>query len=106
MKKVPLTCNASELRRLRRWKRFPAYPDLVSDLARLPGLVAFLGREGVPGRFLDPFALAVTSLGQEIVEEVADGLAACLGEARLGEGGRVAGVVAGDAEGHGEGDPV
>jgi hypothetical protein len=72
----------------------------------LPGLVAFLGREGVSGRLLDAFALAVAPSGQEVIEEVADGLAASLGEARLGEEGRAAGMVPGDADGHGEGDPV
>ena len=54
--------NAGELRRLRWWRLLPAYFDLVGDLAGLPGLVAFLGREGVPGRLLDAFALAVANV--------------------------------------------
>ena len=69
-------------------------------------MVAFLGREGVPGRLLDALALAVAPPGEEVVEEIADGLAARLGVVCPGGVDRAAGVVAGDADGHGEGDPV
>jgi hypothetical protein len=68
----------------------------------LPGRRAwprFLAGEGVLRRFLDALALPVPPPGQEIVEDVADGLAACPGQARAGEPG----VVAGDANGDGEG---
>jgi len=68
--------------------------------------VAFLSGEGILWRFLDAFALPAAPWGQEIVEDVPDGLAACPGGARRCDAGLAAGVVAGDADGHGEGDPV
>ncbi len=55
------------------------------NLAGRAGLAAFSGREGILRRFLDALALPVPPPGQEIVEDVADGLAACPGQAKAGE---------------------
>jgi len=56
--------------------------------------------------FPDAFVLAVAAAGQEVAQEVADGLASCQVQAVRGDDGVAGGVVAGDADGHGEGDPV
>ena len=50
--------------------------------------------------------MAVSSAGQGVAEEVGDGLAQCQFQAVRGDDGVAGGVVAGDADGHGEGDPV
>ena len=81
---------------------FLGHCDLVFDVAGLVGLVAFLGWEGVLRRFLDAVALPVSPPGQEVADDVLDGLASRQGEA-CGAG---AGVISGDPDGHGEGDPV
>ena len=44
--------------------------------------------------------------GEDVAEQVADGLTACQFQAARGDDGVAGGVVAGDADGHGEGDPV
>ena|ERR1039457_7194525 len=106
MRKAPLTCNVGELGRCRRQRSFAGHFDLVFDLFWRAALAAFLSGEGVLRGFLDVLALPVSPPGQEIAEDVADGLAACPGEAWSDEAGRGAGVVAGDADGHREGDAV
>jgi hypothetical protein len=50
--------------------------------------------------------LAVPPPRQDVGEEIADGLAACQVQAVRGDDGVTGGVVAGDADGHREGDPV
>ena len=50
--------------------------------------------------------MPVPAAGQEVAEEVADGLAAGQVQAARGEDGVAGGVVAGDPDCHGEGDPV
>jgi hypothetical protein len=50
--------------------------------------------------------LPVPPARQDVREEIADGLAACQCQAARGDDGVAGGVVAGDPDGHGEGDPV
>jgi hypothetical protein len=72
----------------------------------LPFLAPFQGREVVFGLFSDAFVVPVAAAGQDVGEQVADGLAACQVQAARGDDGVAGGVVAGDADGHGERDPV
>jgi hypothetical protein len=58
------------------------------------------------GWFLDALPLRVSPPGQEVAEDVVDGLAAWPAEACVSHADLLAGLVAGDADGHGEGDPV
>jgi hypothetical protein len=53
---------------------------MVGDLVVDAWAVAFLGLEGVLGRFLDPFAAAVSARGKECVEEVGGEVPMCGGE--------------------------
>ncbi|WP_156056390.1 hypothetical protein [Streptosporangium roseum] len=62
----------------------------------------FLGRAGVLGWLLDALALTVATTWKQVVENVADGVAAGLG----GFCGCADGVVASDAVRHGEGNAV
>ena len=50
--------------------------------------------------------MAVAAAGQEVADEVANRLAPCQVQAARGDDGVAGGVVAGDADGHGEGDTV
>ena len=50
--------------------------------------------------------MPVPAAGQDVGEEVADGLAAGQVQVVRGEDGVAGGVVAGDPDGYGEGDPV
>jgi hypothetical protein len=95
--------NASELRRASWQWYFFRYFDRVTGLAGGWRFSSFPGREGVPGRLLDSLALPVAAPGQQVGEDVEDRVVARLVLAG-GPDGR--GVVAGDADGHGEGDPV
>jgi hypothetical protein len=85
-------------------ERFPGYLDLVCDFLRERGLVSLFAGEGVLRWFLGALALPVPPPGQEIVEDVTDGLAACPGEGERGDAGLAGGMR--DADGDGEGDPV
>jgi hypothetical protein len=104
-----LTCNAGELRRSRSpgtvWEHFPDYLDLLSDFLRERGLVRFL-----LGRCSSVVSwrarTAGCAAGQEIVEDVTDGLATCPGEGDSGDAGPAGGMVTRDADGDGERDPV
>jgi hypothetical protein len=69
-------------------------------------LSSFHGREVVFRLFPDAFVVAVSPAGQGVAEQVADGLAACQCQAVRGDDGLAGGMVAGEADGHREGDPV
>jgi hypothetical protein len=56
--------------------------------------------------FSDAFVVPVPAAGQDVAEEIDDGLAACQFQAARSDDGMAGGVVAGDADGHGERDPV
>jgi Tryptophan halogenase len=61
---------------------------------------AFHWREVVLRLFPDAFVLAVSPVGQDVAEEIGDGLAACQCQAVGGDDRVAGGVVAGDANGH------
>jgi hypothetical protein len=82
---------------------FFRYLDRVASLAGGWRFSSFPGWEGVLGRLLDSLALPVAASGQQVGEDVEDRVVARLVLAGGPDGG---GVVAGDADGHGEGDPV
>ena len=104
--KSALKANAGELRRLRRQAGLPSDFDLVGDTAGPSLLSLFDGREVVFRVFPGAFVVAVPAAGQGVAEEVADGLAACQFQAVRGDDGLAGGMVAGDADGHREGNPV
>jgi hypothetical protein len=95
-----------ELSRLRWWGCLLADFDFVGDPAGRSLLSSFHGREVVLRLFPDAFVLPVPPARQDVGEEIADGLAACQVQAARGDDGVAGGVVAGDADGHREGDPV